>query len=277
MLHTDRDALERAQAPVVETERICEIGQQAAFAESLAGLLLARGQGEAFARRWYLAMALQSHFDLCLADALFWSTRGLKWFPKDAPLLLARGTSEEVAELFAVDPTPSPSVPRAFQQRATDAVQRRATLERAQKALEQALAAAPDLHEARLRLGRVRWRLGRGEEGRVPLEALLVQSTDGVLRYLGHLFLGRIHEDGGRLDEAEVQYRAALGVDPRSQVAAVALSHLLQLAGDRPASREVLASALRWAPRRDAFWSYHMGQAHRAAELFDELRQETLR
>jgi tetratricopeptide (TPR) repeat protein len=236
-------------------------------------------EGGDLARRWYLALALQSHGSLCLADTLQWARAGLKWFPRDAPLLLAQGTAEEVTELFWSAPvarewTGSPEL----REKAADAVERRATLDRAQRSFEEALVAAPDLHEARLRLARVRWRLGRGEQARAPLEALLAECADAPLRHLGHLFLGRIHEDAGRIEDAEVQYRAAALADPGSQVAAVALSHVLQLAGDVGASRQVLADAIARAPRRqmDPFWLYHVGHAPLAEGMFEELRRETL-
>jgi tetratricopeptide (TPR) repeat protein len=274
MLHTDREALERKG---VRGEESCEVHPQAAFAESLLGLLLAKDQAGAFGRRWYLAMALRSHGRLCLRDARRWADAGLKWAPRDARLLLARGSADEAIELFWTAPAVREWTGGAhLKEKLSDASARRATLRRAEELLAEALEISPDLHEARLRLGRVRWRQGRADDARATLEALLVQATGAHLRYLGHLFLGRVHEDQGRVEDAEVQYRAALHVDPASQVAAVALSYVLALAGDARSGRQGLADAVARAPRRhgDAFWYYRLGQAAQEEGLLDDLRRE---
>jgi nucleotide-binding universal stress UspA family protein len=89
-----------------------------------------------------------------------------------------------------------------------------------------------------------------------------------------------VHEDGGRLEQALEEYRAAQTLDPTSQAAAVALSHALRLAGDADGSRRVLVEALAQAGRRrhaDVFWNYFTTNALGFEDQFDDLRREGLR
>jgi tetratricopeptide (TPR) repeat protein len=120
----------------------------------------------------------------------------------------------------------------------------RSVLETARAEYETAAAAAPDLFEARLRLGRVLWRLGQPEKARGHFEWVIASTAHAGFRYLAHLFLGRVHEDRSRWIEAEQQYRAAIDLQPGSEVAAVALSHVRFLQGDTESAREILAASL---------------------------------
>ena len=282
MLHTDRDDVERWPVLLVDERGAkCGSGVHAGLAAEIVPLLMGELEGREFARRWYLAMALRAHGRFCLSDALRWAQKGLKWFPKDAGLLLASGTTDE-----ALGSLPSWSRDRlgdmlTTRQRreATSAVSaQRRHLEYARRSFEHALAADADLTEARLRLGRVEWRLEHADAARTALEGALDRTQEPFLLYLGRLFLGQIHQDAGRLAEAEREYRAALGVDPHAQAAAVALSHVLQLAGDAAESRDVLERAVASAGRRrsaDAYWDYLFGRSDDAETLLEALRQET--
>ena len=53
--------------------------------------------------------------------------------------------------------------------------------------------------------------------------------------YLAHLFLGRIQQDAGRLEEAIAEYRLAAALHPSALSAGIALSNALPLAGDAEA------------------------------------------
>ena len=75
-------------------------------------------------------------------------------------------------------------------------------LENAHRALRAAVAVDPSLAEARLRLGRVAWRLGETAEARSALEEVLARKPDAATAFLAHLFLGRLDEDAGRLADA---------------------------------------------------------------------------
>ena len=280
MLHTDREAYERLQSPVVETVRECGINSHGAYSRALLTLLMVQTDASReFARRWLVAMALSSHWDLCLDDVRRWTREALKWFPKDATFRLIQGTASETSAAL----TPVPAMfanPNNRAEGIAGIARRRQELAEAKADLESALALDPQMHEAGLRAGRVLWRLEKLPEARAALQPVLEQAKDPALLYLGHLFLGRVEEDSGQLTTAIEHYRAALAVDPGAQAAAVALSEALRLGGDEAEGREVLRSAVRQAPRsqpRDAFMSYHLGRSGLAEGLLDALRAETLR
>jgi tetratricopeptide (TPR) repeat protein len=143
--------------------------------------------------------------------------------------------------------------------------------------LRSALELDPGLDEARLRLGRLQWQLGRGREARATLEALLARATGSGERYLGHLFLGRVLEDAGDGAAALAHYRQALALDPAAQAGALAVAHALQVDGDLEASREVVRHALKQAPRedpRDGWLSYNIGRSGQYESLLQNLRAE---
>lgn len=280
MLHTDREAFERMQAPVEERARECGIEKHGAYARALMSLLVVQSdRSRDFARRWLTAMALQSHWDLCLDDVTRWTHEGLKWFPKDAQLLLIQGTAGEVAASLPRPPAFFYANPSEQKRGLAEVARQRQELSQARRDLEAALAVEPGLHEARLRLGRVLWRQEKPGEARVALQDLLERAPEPWLLYLGHLFLGRVVEDAGDLAAAARHYRAALAIDPRAQAAAVALAQVQLVAGEDGESREVLSRALKQAPRaqpRDAYMSYHLGRANLAEGMLDALRAETL-
>mgnify|MGYP002402414658 CR=1 FL=1 len=124
----------------------------------------------------------------------------------------------------------------------------------ARRFLADAVAADPANALARLRLGRVLDRLGEGELARRELEEALRLSSDPDIGFLSHLFLGRIDEQDLRLPEAAEQYRLALSSDPGSQSAAVALAHVLQLAGDPEQGRAILEHAVAAGRRANREW-----------------------
>lgn len=282
MLHTDKAGLELGTVPPDEGEARCRSNFHLELAAEIVPLLTSWEEGRAFARRWYLATALESHGRFCFIDARRWAQGGLKWFPKDAELLLASGTTDE-----ALGSLPGWSHVRldAFptQRRLRESMgllsDRRSYLDRARRAFERALATDGNLGEAWLRLGRVEWGLAHGDAARRALLEGLGRAREPSVLYLGHLFLGQVHEDAGRLEEAAREYRAALAVDPLAQAAAVALSWVLQVAGDVTGSRDVLDQAVASVGRRphaDAHWDYLFGRSADAGPIFEELRSETL-
>lgn len=290
MLHTDKAALGRGTAPLDEGEARCRPDVHVELAAEVVPLLARWDEGRAFARRWYLATALESHGRFCFVDARRWAQAGLRWFPKDAELLLASGTTDEALgslpgwsrsrldalRASAFSTTASSTARRARESLLSD---RRSYLERARRAFLQALAADEGLAEAWLRLGRVEWGLDRAEAARRALAEGLGRAREPSVLHLGHLFLGQVHEEGGRLEEAEREYRAALAIDPQAQAAAVALSWVLQVAGDATASRDVVEQAVDAAGRRrdaDAWWSYLFGRSAHAEAILEELRSEAL-
>jgi tetratricopeptide (TPR) repeat protein len=283
LLHADREAVERLRDPADGQPSQCGRGMHGAIADSLLSLLIGlEPEAAGFSRRFYLGMALRAHRHYCLQDAEEWARNGLRWSPTDGSLHLAAGTAAEAAAFITVRPAPlRPAAgPRLSSEHHAMTAELGHRWGRARRAFEEALASDPALHEARLRLGRVLWRLGRGEPARDCFERVLGGSGDPSLVYLAHLFLGRVHEDAGRLAQSAAEYRAALGMRPSSQVASVALSHALQLLGDAAGARELLAGALEQAGRRDPsdpYWAYVAGRSAEAAAILDALRLEASR
>jgi tetratricopeptide (TPR) repeat protein len=281
MLHTDREALERSPPP--GTERAPDCGDQVhtALAEQIVVLLFTDADGREFARRWYLAVALRDFGYTCFDDARRWLEAGLRWFPKDAELLLALGTIDETTTALASrDPAIGPLRGSQRAQVLESLNEKRFRLERAASHFEQALASDPRLTEARLRLGRVRYRQGRRAEARELLRAVMEESGVPALTYLARLFLGRVHEADGEPAEAAVEYEKALALEPQSQAAAVALSYVWEQLGE-PRAREPLLASLAYAGRRagfDPYWAYPIAHAvPRSESLLDALREEASR
>jgi Tfp pilus assembly protein PilF len=139
------------------------------------------------------------------------------------------------------------------------------------------VSADPDLFEARIRLGRVRWRLGLDDSARQTLEEALRRGGAPPLPYLAHLFLGQALERLGRAGDAARAYEEALALEPQSQAAAVALSHLRLSSGDTAGARRVLEDALGQAgrrPVRDPYWDYPASNAASADQVLEALRLE---
>jgi len=103
----------------------------------------------------------------------------------------------------------------------------------AELAFKRALALLPSLAEAYLRLGRLYQVLGRRKDA----EAELVRARataggeDRLTAYLSNLFLGELHEEAGRKQEAEHAYRAAVKIHPGGTSARLALGDLLFTSG----------------------------------------------
>ena len=264
MLHTDRDEVERPEPSGREQIPQCP-GPHARIAGRYAALLARDPETRDFARRLFLARAQQWQLKACFEDALRGARDGLALFPRDAELLLTAGS---VLEERAVLATSSGGEAARL---------RRDWLNQARRELTDAVTSDPDLALARVRLGRVLWRLGQPEAARAALEAALPHAREAKDGYLAHLFLGRIQEDAKRLDQALAEYRQAVDVHPEAQSAAIALSHALQLTGEPEASRQALTRGLgNPLSARDAYWDYLVSNARRTDELLDTLHREAL-
>jgi tetratricopeptide (TPR) repeat protein len=274
MLHTDcaRQARRDGKPP--------RLHETAAW--SIARTLKERPAQSGFARRWYEAMAALAQGEDRWGEALDWAERGLRDFPDSARLLLVTGSIEETAGVHAAPPETREEFGLAdpgTRQVRSSLLQRREVrehLEKAYQALRSAVAADPSLHEARLRLGRVAWRLGEAGEARSALNDVLSRETDGPTAFLAHLFLGQLEDDSGRPAEAVRSYEAALALDGRSQSARIALSVARLRLGDPLAARLEIEAAVGAAPRAepDAFWLYPWGPSAGFEERLEALRRE---
>lgn len=247
LLHARREIQENLLPPKGEQVIRCRTGLHAKALEHLTqSLLMTDPQAADFLRQLYLAMSRQALWSHCLPESRSWAQAGLKFFPRDGSLVMSVGIASETEAFFTPAPAPpTPGLlPSIARRRETDAMRLRSVLETARGNYAAAVAVDPGLFEARLRLGRVLFRLGRPEPARLDFEAVIASPAPPGLRYLGHLFLGRILEDRGQVAEAERLYRAALELQPGSETAAVALSHARFLQGDTGSAREILAASL---------------------------------
>jgi hypothetical protein len=287
LLHTDTAARRRASGASARLHDVAAV--------ELARFLAAAGAadpaapearaGRAFVERWYVAVTLDAQQDARWSAALDWAERGLKPFPDSPDLLLAVASLEEVLAFQAVappdgglHPPPLDRIEREVGEERGRASERRRHLVRARQALDTALRAGPRRDDVRVRLGRVAWKLGDDAQSRAVLEPLAARSeAEPSLLYLARLFLGRLDEDEGRLEEAARSYEAAIATRVRSQAAGLALSHVRLRLGDAASARLRLEGAIRPAGYQagsDPFWLYPWGAAHEANARLEALRRE---
>jgi len=277
LLHARREIQENLHPPKGEQVIRCDTGLHAqAVAHLSAILLLVDHKASDFLRPFYLAMARQALWSHCLVESRSWAQAGLKLFPKDGPLIMSVGIASETDAFFAPKPAPrTPGLlPSIIRERETEALRLKSILDTARGEYAAAVATAPGLFEARLRLGRVLWRLGQAEAARPHIEAVVSGSTNVDLRYLAHLFLGQIHEDRSQWPEAEQQYRQALDLQPGSQRAAVALSHMRFVQGDTGSARDTLTAyieSVRPGAGVDPWVSYLVIQSPEGEAMLAEL------
>jgi tetratricopeptide (TPR) repeat protein len=234
--------------------------------------------------RWVRATALelshQAQWDLALTmlDPV------LKRYPDDPLLLLAKGAVLESKSRLERETTVEYQRVTSFGLRRdrmnSGPRELRGRLQSAEACYRQALAARPELIQARVRLGRVLQLLDRGEDSIAELQAVVAAGGGAgppAARdlYLAHLFLGSAHETAGRLDRAAAEYEQAVRALPEGQAAAVALSHALHRLGRGSASVEALESGVAQAGRRqvlDPWWPYLAGEFEDPEALFADLR-----
>jgi tetratricopeptide (TPR) repeat protein len=279
LLHADREIQEQFGTPVSEQTTPCGTGPHSTIVAHLSDILrLVDPNAGDFLKPFYLAMARQAQWSHCHVESELWARSGLKWYPKDGPLLMAVGIANETRAFFTLAPAPRVLNAPASVARLRDAAATalRAQWEISARAFEDTLAAAPEIPEARLRLGRILWRLGRPDEAQKCFDAFLAVPADASLQYLAHLFLGRVLEDRKKWPEAEEHYRTALALQPRSETAAVALSHIRFLQGDTESSWRILKEGLEMAKARrdfDPWVPYLITQTPDGEKILAELRQ----
>jgi tetratricopeptide (TPR) repeat protein len=198
MLHWDRDRADQPSPEGVELQRQCP-GPLARLAGRLARVLARRPATADFARRFFRMVVTSCQWDACFDAAERWAGEAIEIFPRDAELLLARGSVREESATLG---TRTPQVTDAASAESLAAGAREAGLQKARRDLEDTLAIDAGLGLARVRLGRVLWRLEEPEPARHQLETALSSLRDVDHAYLARLFLGRIQQDTGRLEEA---------------------------------------------------------------------------
>ena len=287
LLHTDAALERRAAGDPVATDSQLEL---ALLYVGLVDSVPADADLRTFARRWYLAAALdrQRYLEAEGAGALL--RQGLRRFPTDPELRLARGSVEETLGTWPpLRGAPGGRIARSQgtglpTQEGAGAVLSEAArgrdgkshLQEAEKEYRAVLAADGALHEARLRHGRVLLLLGKAAEAGAEIDRVLREGRDPALRYLAFLFQGRCREGEGDFARAVEAYRAGAALFPEAQTVHMALGHALDRLGDLRGSRDELRRAVvEGSPlfeRPDPWWAYPYGQSSRADSLLAELR-----
>ena len=259
----------------------CTIEAHGRMTERLLWLAERQPGGPEFLARFAALTSLHYRALLCFGPAKLWVDAGLGWAPGDAQLLLFRGLLHEA--LGTMVGAPGTLVAGTDLKGHFSGIPEFGSadlqLKRAVSAYEKALAADPQVAEAYLRLGRVRWRLKRFPEARDSLNQAVAKS-EGHALYLAHLFRGRVLEDEGDLEAAISDYAASLPLEPESQIAAVALAYALSVRGDAGRAREVLEGALAVGKKGkgvDLYWNYLVGNPAAPEVFFNTLRVQTLR
>jgi tetratricopeptide (TPR) repeat protein len=154
-------------------------------------------------------------------------------------------------------------------------------LSQAEAHFEKALELAPAFLEARLRLGRVRGRLGRHVEAAADLRVVAEsQAAPPNVQFYADLLLGDEERALGHLDVATLAYTRASTRFPRAQSVRFAASHLLHQRGEREAARAELDVFLQPRIARDdddPWWAYHWGEGRDLDRLLEQLRAPFLR
>ena len=230
--------------------------------------------GREFRRRWHLLVAWRAHGLLEMDDAAAEVERARRSFGVDAELLL---TAASLSETLAW-PALANSLPREVLA-PRNLLSRKFYLKDAEAKYRRAIALAPELGEARLRLGRVLYDQGRHDDALSALEPMLTAPHDTWIRYLGHLFAGAACERLGRAADAAAHYRTSMEIRPEAQTGAVALSFLLRQQGESGTAREALSplmSAVK-EPGQDPWWDYYYGQWRQVPVALLAMRHEVAR
>lgn len=263
------------QAVVLERRKLSDVARQCGEPPPLAQ------------RDWLLAVTklCVREWALGLADQL--ARRLLEIAPDDPDALFAAGTVwDGMATNDAQYYQPPPSwrlsdsewreAQRRYQQALRDIERFR---EEAARLYERALAASPDRHDIRLRLGWVSVHLGRERAGRTALEGVV--SNAGALpdRYLAALFLGRLSQKEDRFDEAVTWYERASGLMPFGHVARIGLARALEQRGDIPGAVAALERAIDPAepPSDDPWLAYPYADWEAGMALLNRLRSQVTR
>lgn len=233
-----------------------------------------RPTGDPMVRRWYRATAawMQARGYHENTDHL---VQGRRLFPKDADLLFLSGCEHES---FA-RPSVQAAVRSVVLPPGLELVVKsdETELREAENFFRQALAANPDLLEARLRLGRVLLLRERPLHAADELRRTSAAVEEDVMKYFVSLFLGAAEEALGNYDAADRLYTAASALYPTAQSPHIARSALARRRGDRQGALRGIERVFRLAAAHpgsdDPWWTYDRAAGRNGDELIDELRR----
>jgi tetratricopeptide (TPR) repeat protein len=209
-------------------------------------------------RDWYLLMVAFQHGRAEMGSSRGFIAEALKSFPKDPLLTVARGSDHEMLSELSTGSVSHFSPGGQFLRvSAIDADDER---EEAMRAFEQAVALAPDLLEARLRLGRLLYRRGDLDGAQRELDAARALASQNEVVYLVALFRGMVEARRGDFERADRFYAEAEHLFPQAQSAGVARAEAAYLAGRAAGAAATIQAVLRKADKDDPWWSYIMGE-----------------
>jgi tetratricopeptide (TPR) repeat protein len=266
---SERAAATMRAAVLVHTERAFaaiardnqkEFRDQLAVAESYIDKLVAADHRSPFARTWRVLVLAFFHEGRMVLAATQFARRAHDAGGDSAEFLLALGVTEEMAWWIHHEEDVDPGM--------------RGDLKDAEKHYRQALILAPDLVEARVRLGHVL--LLRDDAEGMKILAQVGESADPSDRYLASLFEAEALEKRGDLPEAERRYAAAVSLIPTAQSAYLALAHVRHARGARADAAEDVrstAQATGVGDISDPWFLYSRGTAARGPSYLAEARR----
>ncbi len=211
-----------------------------------------------FARDWYLLLVAVQHGRSEVGWSRAYLEEALKSFPKDPNLTVALGSNHEMlSDLSAGYVSYVDASGRYLRQSSVDAEDE---LREATRCLEQAVALAPQLFEARLRLGRLLYRRGELDRAAKELEAARQLAPQNELKYLALLFSGMVEAARGSYEQADSFYTDALRLLPTGQTAAIAKAETAYLRGRVGEAAAIVQATLLQTKKDDPWWGYMSGE-----------------
>jgi len=256
-----------------------EASGQLELAQALLDKVTPAPERDETVRLWYTAVAAYGqHYQRHTRE----EDRGVQLFPEDADLLLFAGTFHEaLASPRMQSLARSIRVPEGASHGISDA---RSELREAEKLLRRAVASRPSFDEARIRLGRVLYRLGRTEQAARELTQARSRLSSGsgkgdgdggLLLYYAEMFLGAASEALGSFDSAKASYARAAALYPQAPSPRLALSQLAIRGQDRTGALAAVQVALRPSAgaedAADPWWRYHVIQGRGFDAWFEKL------
>jgi tetratricopeptide (TPR) repeat protein len=237
-----------------------EFRNQIVFTESYVDKLAAADHRSAFVRTWRVLVLAFFHEGRFVLAADQFGRRAHDAGGDSAEFLLALGATEEMAWWIHHEEDADPGI--------------KGDLKAAERHYRQALILAPDLVEARVRLGHVL--LLRDDPEGLKVLAQVGENVEVQYQYLAKLFEGEALEKRGDIADAERRYATAVTLIPTAQSAHMALAHLHHARGARADAAEEVRSTARpdgASDTSDPWFLYSRGTAERGRGYLDQLRR----
>jgi tetratricopeptide (TPR) repeat protein len=224
-----------------------------------------------FARDWYLLLVAVQHGRAEVGWSRAYLEEALKSFPKDPYLRVALGSNHEMLSDLSVGYVNYVDASgRYLRQGSVDAAHE---LRDAIRCLEEAVVLAPQLFEARLRLGRLLYRRGELDRAAKELETARQLAPQVELKYLALLFSGMVEAARGSYDRADRFYTDALQLLPAGQTAAIAKAETAYLRGRVSEAAATVQAVLQQTKKEDPWWGYMSGESWHLEHRLEWLRQ----